>query len=187
MKKFVSKLVSLVSTILVLAIVFFILINLLLPLKYDRVDGCNGEKTLVTEQDGQYIYTLCMDNIKVRNWFNEVPFEEYISKNKDWYKKIKPILTFPSTQDEYALNMESINYKVLECNTKKNKNIYIMPLYTTTMSIDCENEEIPLKVENSTSVDETTNSNNTVSNNNNTVTNNDNENNNDQKDVLLDE
>ena len=143
MKKFVTKLLKFISTLIVLAIVFFVLINLLLPLKYDRINGCDGEKKLLMEENGRYIYTLCMDNVKVRNWFNEIPLKDYITNNKNWYKKIKPLLYSPTADDVYADSVESISYRVIECHSKKNNNIYIMPLYTTSIGIDCTKEEKP--------------------------------------------
>ena len=144
MKKIFVKLLKSLLVLVVLIIVVLILLYLIMPLKFDKIEKCNDVKKLVAEKDGVYIYSYCMSNIRVRKGFGTISLENYIDSNDNWYKKIKPLISFPTTQGKKGLSYEAINYKILECNTEKNKNIYISPLYGIRIDVDCEKVDEPI-------------------------------------------
>ena len=143
MKNFFIKLLKGLVVLIIVIFVTYIILNLLMPLKYDSIEKCSNKKELVAEVDGIYIYSYCMNNIKVKNFLGmKTDFVDYINSHDNWYKKIKPLVSFPSNQDKYGTNYEGLNYKILKCKTKKNKNIYISPLYGY-VDADCKKSDVP--------------------------------------------
>ena len=145
MKKCFKNLLWKLVVLIILIIVVYVFLRFVMPLRFDTKKNCVSDKTYITEKDGVYVYAYCMDNIRVKKLIGEVDLVSYINSNYKWYKKIRPLVSFPSNQGDYGVSYEGLNYKVLECKTKKNKNIYLSPLYGPVIDVDCKKKDEPKK------------------------------------------